>query len=44
MKFNNNNNTILIISIISFYFNKKFHLRINFNFNYINYKIIKKRL
>ena len=44
MEFNNNNNTISIISIISFYFNKGFHPRINFDPDYINYEITKKRL
>ena len=44
MEFNNNNNTISNISITPFYFNKDFHPRINFDPDYINYKITKKRL
>ena len=44
MEFNDNNNTISVISIISFYFNKSFYPRMNFDLDCIDYKITKKRL
>ncbi len=44
MKFSENFNIFLIILIISFYFNKSFHLRISFNLNTINYEITRTRI
>ncbi len=43
MKFSKNFNIFSIILMISFYFNKNFHLRISFNLNTTDYKIIRKR-
>ncbi len=40
MKFSDNFNIFLIISIISFYFNKDFHSWMSFNSNMTDYKII----
>ena len=44
MEFNNNNNTVSIISMISFYFNKGFHSRMSFDSDCIDYKITRERL
>ena len=43
IKFSKNFNIFLIILMTSFYFNKSFYLRMSFNLNIINYKIIRKR-
>ncbi len=40
MKFSNNFNIFLIISMISFYFNKDFHLQMSFDSDTTDYKII----
>ncbi len=40
MKFSENFNIFLIISMISFYFNKSFHSRMNFNSDMTDYEII----
>ena len=40
----NNNNVSTFINILFFYANKEFHSRISFNFNIIDYIIIRKRL
>ena len=39
----NNNNVLIFINVSLFYVNKDFHFYINFNFNIINYVIIRKR-
>ena len=39
MKFSENFNIFLIISMISFYFNKEFHSRMSFNSDTTDYKI-----
>ncbi len=44
MKFSENFNIFLIISMISFYFNKEFHSWMNFNSDTTDYKITCKRL
>ncbi len=44
MKFSNNFNIFLIISMISFYFNKDFHLRMSFNSDTTDYEITRERL
>ncbi len=44
MKFSENFNIFLIISMISFYFNKEFHSWMSFNSNTTDYKIIHERL
>ncbi len=44
MKFNDNFNTFLIISMISFYFNKDFHSRMSFDSDTTDYEIIRERL
>jgi len=44
MKFSENFNIFSIILMISFYFNKSFHLRISFNLNTINYEITRARI
>jgi len=44
MKFNDNFNIFLIISMISFYFNKDFHSRMSFDSNMTDYEIIYERL
>ncbi len=44
MKFNDNFNTFLIISMISFYFNKEFHSWISFNSDITDYKITHERI
>ena len=43
-KFANNNNILLIIDILSFYINKSFNSRINFNLDSIDYNNTYKRL
>ncbi len=43
MKFSENFNIFLIISIISFYFNKEFHFWMSFDSNTTDYKIIYER-
>jgi len=40
MKFSENFNIFLIISMISFYFNKNFHLQMSFNSDMIDYETI----
>jgi len=44
MKFNDNFNIFLIISMISFYFNKDFHSRMSFDSNMTDYEITYERL
>ncbi len=44
MKFSENFNIFSIILMISFYFNKSFHLRISFNLNTTNYEITRTRI
>ena len=44
MKFSENFNIFLIISMISFYFNKEFHFRMNFDSDTTDYKTICKHL
>ncbi len=44
MKFNNNFNIFLITSMIFFYFNKEFHLRMSFNSDTTDYKTTHERL
>ncbi len=44
MKFSDNFNIFLIISMISFYFNKDFHLRMSFDSDMTDYEIIRERL
>ncbi len=39
IEFSENFNIFLMISMISFYFNKEFHLQMSFNSNTTNYKI-----
>ncbi len=43
IKFSKSFNIFSIILMISFYFNKSFHLRISFNSDTINYEIIRER-
>ncbi len=44
MKFSENFNIFLIILMISFYFNKNFHLEISFNSDTTNYEITRIRI
>ncbi len=44
MKFSNNFNIFSIISMIFFYFNKEFHLRMSFNSDTTDYKTTHERL
>ena len=44
MKFSNNFNIFSITSMIFFYFNKEFHLRMSFNFNMTDYETTRERL
>ena len=44
MKFNDNNSISFIINLTFFYLNKKFYSHINFNSNFILYKITRERL
>ncbi len=44
MKFSENFNIFLIILMTSFYFNKNFYLRMNFNLNTTNYEITRIRI
>ncbi len=44
MKFSDNFNIFLIISMISFYFNKDFYLRMSFDSDTTDYEIIRERL
>ena len=44
IEFVNNNNVLVFINVSFFYANKEFHFRISFNFNMIDYVIIRKRL
>ncbi len=44
MKFSENFNIFSIISMISFYFNKEFHLQMSFNSDTTDYEITCKRL
>ncbi len=44
VKFSDNFNTFLIISMISFYFNKKFHPRMSFNSDTTDYETTRERL
>ena len=44
IEFANNNNVLAFTNISLFYINKGFYSRISFNFNIINYVIIRKRL
>ncbi len=44
MKFSNNFNIFLIISMISFYFNKDFHPRMSFDSDMTDYEITRERL
>ncbi len=44
MKFSKNFNIFSIILMISFYFNKNFHLRMSFDSDTTNYEIIRERL
>ncbi len=44
MKFSENFNIFSIISMISFYFNKEFHLRMSFDSDTTDYKTIRERL
>ncbi len=44
MKFSKNFNIFSIILMISFYFNKNFHLRMSFNLNTTNYEITRARI
>ena len=39
----NNNNVLIFINVSLFYINKDFYFRISFNFNIIDYIIIRKR-
>ena len=43
IEFANNNNVLIFINVSLFYINKGFHFRISFNFDIINYVIIRKR-
>ena len=44
MKFSDNNNILFVIDLTLFYLNKNFYSHINFNSNFIFYKIIRERL
>ncbi len=44
MKFSNNFNIFSITSMIFFYFNKEFHLRMSFNFDMTDYETTRERL
>ena len=44
IEFINNNNVLTFIDLLFFYANKEFHYRISFNFDIIDYVIIRKRL
>ncbi len=44
MKFSDNFNIFLIISMISFYFNKEFHSRMSFDSDMIDYETTHERL
>ena len=44
VEFADNNNVLTFINISLFYANKGFHSRISFNFDIIDYVIIRKRL
>jgi len=44
MKFSDNFNIFSIISMISFYFNKSFHLQMSFDSDTIDYEITHERL
>ena len=44
IEFINNNNVSFFTSVSLFYANKEFHSRISFNFDIIDYIIIRKRL
>ncbi len=44
MKFSENFNIFSIILMISFYFNKSFYLRMNFNSDTTNYEITRVRI
>ena len=43
IEFIDNNDVLIFINISPFYTNKDFNFYINFNFNIINYVIIRKR-
>ena len=43
-EFADNNNVLTFINVLFFYAKKGFHSRISFNFNIIDYVIIRKRL
>ena len=43
IEFANNNNVLIFINVSSFYVNKGFYFHMSFNFNIINYVIIRKR-
>ena len=43
IEFANNNNILIFINVSLFYANKDFHFYISFNFDIINYIIIRKR-
>ena len=44
VEFADNNNVLTFTNVLFFYANKGFHFRISFNFNTIDYVIIRKRL
>ena len=44
VKFTNNNNVLTFISVLFFYANKGFYSRMSFNFDIVDYVIIRKRL
>ncbi len=44
MKFSENFNIFLIVLMISFYFNKSFHLRMSFDSDITNYEITRARI
>ena len=44
MKCSDNNNILFAINLTLFYLNKNFHSQINFNSNFILYKITRERL
>ena len=43
IEFINNNNVLVFISVSLFYANKGFHFHMSFNFDIIDYVIIRKR-
>ena len=43
IEFADNNNVLIFINVSLFYINKGFYFYISFNFNIINYIIIRKR-